>query len=468
MRPVTAVTESELLTERLIGCLPAATFEFETLCRLTDIVATREVPTAAVECVERPRLLINPDFVRQHCLRDEHLFLLVMHELWHVLLAHTRLYPRATQAQNIAFDAIINAGLARELPAPEYRGFFEALNPADRFPGLLLRPPPGWPSDPVYRKTGPPGTTALLRRLYPADPTGPLPLHSEILELLEQQPETVHAMAGTTVLLGDHGDVTAEAQVLDDELFGDIVRRIVGSWPPPPFPLTGRDAGGEVRDWQSAFAPVPADARRAFARVLRTALGPLAGSLERRTRALDREATVTGVLPSASDRLRPARTLLGLPPTLWQERRPQPGRARLPVGRAHVYIDVSGSMQQLLPQLAALLLPYVASRQAELFQFSTAVVPLTLAALRAGALRTTGGTGIDCVLEHALGNRRLTRALVLTDGYTGTPRADLAEQIRARGLRLSVVLPAESAWTKDLAGIATSLTTLPSLDRARR
>ena len=460
-------TESQLLAERLTACLPAATFELETICRLTDVVATREVPTAAIECVERPRLLVNPDFVRRHCVRDEHLFLLVMHELWHVLLAHTRLYPRATPAQNIAFDAIINAGLARELPAPEYRGFFEAINPADRFPGLLLRPPLGWPHAPVYSDVGPRGTAALLRRLYPADPTWPLPLYSEILKLLEQ-PSAADRALGPTTLLGDHGDESAEAQALDDELLGDIVRQIVGRWPPPPFPLRGRDAGGEARDWQGAFAEVPSDARREFARALRRALGPVAGSLERRTRALDCETAVTGVLPSASDRLRPARTRLGLPPTLWQERRPQPGRARLPIASAHVYVDVSGSMRELLPHLAALLLPYLASRQARVFQFSTEVVPLTLAALRAGALRTTGGTGIDCVLEHALASRRLTRALVLTDGYTGTPRADLAERIRVRGLRLSVVLPAESVWKDDLAGIATSLTTLPALDRARR
>ena len=37
--------------------------------------------------------------------RDEHLFLLVMHELHHVLLGHTRLFPRASRAHNIAFDA---------------------------------------------------------------------------------------------------------------------------------------------------------------------------------------------------------------------------------------------------------------------------------------------------------------------------------------------------------------------------
>src|SRR5437870_1276693 len=126
--------DSEILAERLVSCLPAASFELETLCRLAGISASREVETAAVTCEGRSRLLINPDFVAAHCRRDEHLFLLVMHELWHVILAHTRLWPRPTPNHNIAFDAVINAGLARQHPAPEYRGFFEALNPPDAFP----------------------------------------------------------------------------------------------------------------------------------------------------------------------------------------------------------------------------------------------------------------------------------------------------------------------------------------------
>ena len=106
------------LEERLVSCLPAASFEMETLCRLAGIVESRAIETAAVECRRHPRLLVNPDFVAEHCARDEHLFLLVMHELWHVILAHTRLYPRLTVAHNIAFDAVINAGPRTPVPRP--------------------------------------------------------------------------------------------------------------------------------------------------------------------------------------------------------------------------------------------------------------------------------------------------------------------------------------------------------------
>ena len=94
------VDESRELEERIISCLPAATFEMETLCRLTGIEADSEISTAAVECTQRPRLLVNPDFVRKRCRADEHLFLLVMHELYHIILAHTTLYPRVGGAEH--------------------------------------------------------------------------------------------------------------------------------------------------------------------------------------------------------------------------------------------------------------------------------------------------------------------------------------------------------------------------------
>ena len=239
------------LEQRLVGSLPAGTVELETLCRLAGVVETDEVATAAVECVARPRLLINPAFVAEHCARDEHLFLLVMHEIWHVVLAHTRLFPRPTRAHNVAFDAVINATLTRQYPGAAYRGFFEGINPADSFPGCLLRPPEGWPRAPVYPRCGPRGTRDLLRRLYPALPKGdpdtvfgdPLRLRvlriptvpgfEEILALLQRWiaslPEGDDG-DGSVVLLGDHDDPDGQERLLDDPLIDEIVRRTTSGW----------------------------------------------------------------------------------------------------------------------------------------------------------------------------------------------------------------------------------------------
>lgn len=464
--------DSQKLIARLIGCLPAATFEMETLCRLAGIKTSREVQTAAVECLQRPRMLLNPDFVAQFCKRDEHLFLLVMHELWHIILAHTRLYPRVTQIHNIAFDAIINAGLSRQFSAPEYRGFFDAINPPDSFPALLLRPPIGWPENPEYptEDMGPPGTREIMERLYPQGNrnTGADPLYEEILDLLRQaglgQELVVYVQP---VLLGDHEDPEREGQAVASPLFTDAMKELVGKWPKFPI-MIGRGLGGPPSDWYSKIGTSSEEARRAFAKTLRRCLGPQEGHYHRRMRSLVPGIGGMGVVPNARDRMVSARKSLGVQGLLWN----QPGLVRARVhetpSKAHVYLDVSGSMIQLIPHLLSLIMPYVVNGQADVFQFSTYVEHMSLEELRKAHLRTSGGTDINCVLIHALDAKpHLRRALILTDGYTGVPRPDLANRATEQNLHIYAVLPAESASVAQLKGLVTAIIILPPLGRSR-
>lgn len=462
--------ESAVLAARLVACMPAATFEMEALCRLAGIKASRNIPTAGVECTFRPRLLINPDFVSRFCVRDEHLFLLVMHELWHVLLAHTRLYPRMTPAQNVAFDAVINAGLMRQFSGPEYQGLFDTLNPVDKFPHLLLRPPVGWPADPQYPKAiGPIGTEQILKRLYPPANTlqGPLPFYDEILDLLrEDAKEKGYGngwVEGEPVLLGDHdGEGKNDQDAMDNPFFKDVMKQLVGAWPSMTMPSRGRGAGGEQDNVKMSLGASTEAARRVFAQTLRRCLGPRWGRQRRKARTPIPGISGTNVLPNARDRLAPARRVLGAPDTLWNQPGVVKARVTQTPSKSNVYLDVSGSMSQLLPYLLALVMPYVSSGQAEIFQFSTVVEPLPLSRLQHGYLRTTGGTDINCVLDHILGlGRCVKRALVLTDGYTGAPKAEYIHVMSELNLRIHVVLPSESAYQGDLKNIARSITVLP-------
>jgi hypothetical protein len=460
---------SARLVSRLVGCVPAATMEMENLCRMAGIKVSRQIPTAAVECVRRPHLLINPDFAAKYCERDQHLFLLVMHELWHIILAHTRLYPRVTAAHNVAFDAIINAGLARQYyDKPEYRGFFEALNPADKFPSMLLRPPEGWPNQPVYPEGGPAGTRQILERLYPLQNSKSvsMPFYDEILQLLRQYAEDNGWVwvEGEPFLLGDHDDPDGEGEVYVDPVLGETLKRFASKMPAHLRPGQKPGRGGPKNDWQQDIVPTAETTRRAFSYVLRRCLGPRRGPQYRRTKSPVPAVLGNSVLPNPRDRLAPARRLLGVPGTIWA----QPGtvKARVPEtpSKAHVYLDVSGSMAEVLPHLLGLILPYALAGQADIFQFSTIVQPLPPNLLQRGRLQTTGGTNINCVLEHVLAVKPVvTRALVLTDGATGKPIGELAEQIQEHNLRIYVVLPAESPCEDDLRDIAAFMTILPPL-----
>ncbi|GAB4524934.1 MAG: hypothetical protein OHK0046_40150 [Anaerolineae bacterium] len=452
----TTRSEAAHITKRLLRSLPTTRFEMNTLTRLAGIETTRALPTAAVECKRRPRLLINPDFVEAHCKRDEHLFLLVMHELWHVLLGHTRMYPRMTDAQNIAFDAIINAGLMREFNAPEYMGFFDQLNPADQFPGCLLRPPVGWPHNPVYpEEIGPPGTAQIIMRLYPAQNSRNtrMPLYEEVLNLLLRA-----GIFPMPLLLGNHSD-----EPINDPYMKEMMKQVTQEWPEIKM-LEGRGYGGYVGRRTFHINPASEDARRVFSRTLQRTLLPRQGRQHSKARMSVKSEGGNGVLPNAHDRLSPAKRALGAPGTIWA----QPGttKARVPEhpSRSFVYLDVSGSMNFVLSNLLHLLVPYVAKGHAEAYQFSTQVHGLPFNQLNKGMLTTTGGTDINCVLEHALKvEPYVQRVLIVTDGQVGPPLPHLASAVQDRAMRLHVVLPHGCRLDKGVELISTTVVELPPI-----
>ena len=72
---------SDHLRFRIFNVLPAAGYQMDRLLQLMDVVESDLRRTACVECRVKPRMHLNPEFVEEHCQRDEHLFMLVMHEL---------------------------------------------------------------------------------------------------------------------------------------------------------------------------------------------------------------------------------------------------------------------------------------------------------------------------------------------------------------------------------------------------
>lgn len=456
-RPLHHDAETSHIVRRLLGSLPAASFEMEAFSRLANIVASRRIPTAAVECTARPCLLINPDFVAQYCQRDEHLFLLVMHELWHILLAHTSLYPRVTKAHNIAFDAIINSTLARMFDTAPYQGFFETLNPPDQFPHMLLRPPVGWPDAPQYRDdVGPVGTARVMRQLYPVfGVTFVHPHYSEILALIRQDMKE-RGIPDNVILLGDHDEGKYQGSFVRD-MMTDMLER----WPSHVLDYLPNQAASP---WHVAPQPTVQAVRQTFAAVLRRVCQSAHRQNYRRERVPVLSAGGRGVLPNASDRLRSARQRLGVETLLWEQTAPRKARVMAQQAAAHIYLDVSGSMGTMLPYLVDLLLPFMLRGEVLVYQFSTCVEPLSVKEVKQNQLQTSGGTAIRCVTQHLLDNLpRVRHALILTDGFTGFPAPDHLASLHEAQTRVHVVLPAESHNQRDLASLAASMTILPPL-----
>jgi hypothetical protein len=173
------------IADRILDAFPSGSYGLLALLRLLDIVETAEVDTAAVECTSMPRLLINPQFVDAHAATPERLLMLVMHELHHVLLGHTKLFPRATLTDNIVLDAVINALLCRMFPKPEHTSFFTDFYSDARFPECLLRPPAGWtPSSPAPIPPALQGETKRVQAVYRAPYSETGANHQELYDVL--------------------------------------------------------------------------------------------------------------------------------------------------------------------------------------------------------------------------------------------------------------------------------------------
>ena len=267
------------LTARVLNAILAGAYEINALLSLLRIEETDTVKTASVSCERRPVLRINPEFVRRHCSTDEHLFLLVMHELHHVLLGHTRLFRRSTYAHNLAFDALINAMLVQRFPAQTYRSFFLDYYGAEEGALRLLAPPS---DDEIPHPT----LRRLHHLLYEDDTATSEEIYNAVVNALKATEDgVIHPAA---ILLGSHGgDGDGDEQWGTDgpvdAPFIEAIRRIVEKWPLPEVPIRGRSLAEVL-----SRAIVRPD--RPAARVLASLRRALLGAATKRTWGAARES----------------------------------------------------------------------------------------------------------------------------------------------------------------------------------
>ena len=457
------------LRERVFNALPSASFQMDRLLQLLDVVESERSPTACIECSAQPRLHLNPHFVAKHCRQDEELFLLVLHELYHVVLGHTRLFPRLTPLHNIVFDAVINAMICQQFPDPRYTQFFQRLNSWDSFPARLLRPPPGWPNaaEPLPADASEAEQRAM-QLLYGKDTSAVtyLDVFNTLAKSLpkgagEANTPTGEANnptgeannpTGEAVLLGDHSGKNLEGEsdgeTVNDEALRQVFRKIVEGWPPPPKAIAGRDEGRSPQDFFLSNGGTPQQVfQAALRRLLRRAgiLNPASACQPRSWRHTVTEREQATVLPQLRDRRAAAmERVLGVKPLFYQGFIHQARRVLTPQEVAHVYLDISGSMTAVLPMLGAALDGPHRRGEARLYAFSTVVDSVNpRRPLTKQPLKNTGGTDINCVLNHLVALKpKVTprRVLLITDGYTGIPKIELVNELKRRCVSLFVGL----------------------------
>jgi len=455
------------LKEQIYDCLPAGRYALSGLLRLLDVVETKAVASAAVECVKTPRLLINPEFVAEHANTPEKLMMLVLHEVHHVLLGHTKRIPCESRADNFVFDCVINAMICRMFPSPEYTALFREYYREDLFPVCLLRPPEKWnPAFPIVDL--PRGLTdekyAAARAVYISLYSSEGVSYNEIRHILpkalkissgvsskksgmavkdvgeghqegqkgeEDQPPGQQITSSKPVelseisLLGDHEQTSKSNSSASETAFAKAIGSIVSEWPCPPDPIKGHSLTGMLQA-SRLLVQKNSNSRQ----VLRSLIRRIADEkvLGRSSFKNIQSTTFIETPVPVLNRRSIVSSALGFTPLLYQQ--PLEMNKRTPVGeRVHIYVDVSGSVDNIKGAIFGAVLDCERWVCPEIHLFSTEVHDVTPVQLRQGKCKSTGGTDIECVVRH-MEAKKVRRALLLTDGYVGEPKANAKVYLR--------------------------------------
>jgi hypothetical protein len=398
-------------------------FAIRAVLKVLCVQFTTAVPTLAVTVEERPRMLVNLDFVAAHCQNDAEVKAVICHEFLHILLRHTERFDRLDPAEHVALDAVINAIIHRQLGGEYSAMMARYYADVDGVKCLLRRRTMG-------ELHGKVRVTTMLHNAWKGLYSGSL-VADDIADLARDLTDAQAMAPG--ILLGGH---SGEGNSLDagqplppvlEEALGRVMKAMNGSgiWRSP----SGRGIGAS--GYACAFAEADADVekwrRETFALLRRHLLpDPTAAYHERHAFQF--------ALPvlSPGDRRASLRALWSpfLPEAVWCSEKPDRGAS------AQVYLDVSGSMNAEMPLIIALLGRLSRVIRRPFWAFSDVVAP---ARITRGQLETetTGGTSMRCVLEH-LARTRPAKAVVVTDGHI--ERLDRAEMGHVQATRLHAIV----------------------------
>lgn len=398
---------------RIYNVFPANELELEKLLSLVEIRYSDKTETAAVSLENPPVLVFNRNFVREHCKADEHLLVVLMHEMYHIILGHTRLFNRVTFIDNIAFDAVINAMICRSFPDGEYISFFQEFYKNTGIEALL-RPPDNWSLDNIssarWKLKG--DLLVLHKGLYTQE--GDL-TYRDIYDDLRKRVNIMKLI----VLLGNHkGKTTSYDGQIENAISG-----IVGKWP-ALNPRDGRDQGMTTVERLLAST----NRKDVVTRMMKKAILRLATERCGNLRVnLETDQDTFFPYPTIPDRKAAVLNTLGQKNLFYRGRTRRLAQTR--AGRVHIYLDVSGSMDEYLERIFGSLAPLRSYLYPKIHAFSTEVFEHRPIEILNGKYRTNGGTDINCVAEHMVKNR-IRKSAIITDGYVGPIREEFASQIK--------------------------------------
>jgi hypothetical protein len=366
------------------------------------IKSVEESDTCPTACISSEGILrYNPAFVAKYVGCDEDLFCLVLHEILHPMFGH--FIYKSGHLESVAADMVINASIS-----------------------LLFQDASGCGS--LFRKTYQPhGMEGLLRPLSRMHDSRYANLYNvfygnrhkedqlttgEVIQALKVLTPAYDAKA--ILLIGSHA--TGEAGDGADApgltgLPAESLCRIAEDLKQAAHYPNNRIAG-QGENLYDLFL----EAIKTHLSIRKVLLQKFATKrkVDRFKQTIHRQAIGVSPIPLHPSKRDFVLLAAGIPPFHYHN---HVQRVTTKKHGLAVYLDVSGSVNDHLPEIVSIL----SSLKAELtsiFLFSNKVVEVPFKALLAGRVQTTYGTDFNCIAESII-ERDLDKAVILTDGYAG-------------------------------------------------
>ena len=420
-----------------------------------DVKFSERVPTAAIIAAgEKCTVEISKPFVEEQIATPRELLFVLLHEIHHRINGDLdrealRKSPISMLAANIAADLKINDTLLRE-------HFFEGMPLLRRmygkagFPAVLLLPPDDL-LDIYGNRSGariPKRITFSMRNIFNSS------LMAQVQKRSRKVPEVTRFMLEDCGFKGEASkDLTAFyldgwSSLPSFETQYQRLKKYVKSASDVMFLGNHGEAGDKL----------PEDIMTALRRALREDAGQGGAPEEERVPDVKREARLPASFYTELRRILSPDPMHPLDAIAYAPDRsvlPHPGRREgylmgagiwpfffsrpmlqrdLDEWRVHLYLDASGSMCDVLPLVMGVTLNLQDIVGEPIYLFSNEVFTVTAKELEGGQVKTTWGTDVDCLIDHAV-SKGFKKVLVISDGIVNFERASL-DAMKSHGLEL--------------------------------